>query len=146
MIKNWMLLSSLALTLAATTACGGAPEEAEAGDDVVEPAPAPAPAAEAPSLDCDGFKTKMTECLDPFAEAYSKTTFGSKAGKGTDGTVDHEAAAKRFKSLWGLTGEAMCGEYASKDAAWQERFAACDNTAACDAWVPCMSTALGESL
>lgn len=106
-----------------------------------------------PTLDCSSFATKMTECLEPFSVAYSKTEMGSKAGKQTDGTVDHEAAAKRFKMLWGMEGEKLCAgggamgsAYVTRDKRWKERFAACDSSAACEAWVPCMSTAIGEML
>lgn len=130
-------------------------EKNEAGGDNGKAASGKAAAGDnaGPALDCPAFATKMTECLEPFAEAYSKTEMGSKAGKQTDGTVDHAAAAKRFKMLWGMEGEKLCtgggsmgSGFVTRDKRWKERFAACDSTAACDAWVPCMSTAMGEML
>ncbi len=108
---------------------------------------------EGPTLDCPAFASKMTECLEPFSEAYSKTKTGSRAGKNTDGTIDYAAAASRFKTLWGIEGEKLCAgggamgsAYVTRDKSWKERFASCDSSAACDTWVPCMSTAIGGPL
>ena len=148
-LKNLLFCGTLALGLA-TAACGKKDEGGDKGGDkntAAKGADKKGPAGDGPALDCPAFAKKMTECLEPFAEAYSKTEMGSKAGKNLDGTVDHALAAKNFKTLWGLKGEAMCtDEYSQRDPRWKERFAACDATAACDAWVPCMSTAMGELL
>jgi len=156
MQKIWIVVLCLGTTMA-VAACGKDKNKEGGGSEAkgAEGAGEGAAADDGPSLDCSAFATKMTECIDPFAEAYSKTEFGSKAGKNLDGTVDHEAAAKRFKMLWDLQGEKLCSgggdgvmdaPYVERDPRWRKRFAGCDNSAACDAWVPCMSSALGDLL
>ena len=140
MLKQLVTISILGAAMC-TIGCGK--DKKEGGESAAKAAPE----AQGPALDCTGFTTKMTECLDAFAPVYAVTENGKAAGKQLDGTYDTEMATNNFKSLWNIKGEALCTEdYSNKDGRWKERFVKCDNTAACEVWVPCMSTAVGELL
>ncbi len=146
-----LLATTLFLSISlAGAACGDKKEGGEKGGE--KPGNADK-AVNDVAIDCPAFSKKATECTDAFITAYAKTTQGGKAGTGTDGTVDHEKAAKSLKMVWGMEGAKVCAEdtaismaFAKYDKRWKERFVKCDNGAACEEWATCVATAMGEPL
>jgi hypothetical protein len=112
----------------------------------------PHAAAAGPTIDCDAFAARMNQCLDQFVPLYARTDRGKLAGQDQPGTFDYGKAAKRFEMLWQLEGVKLCSgddtetPYAERDVPWKQRFAACAAETACDAWAPCMATALGAPM
>ncbi|MBL4637442.1 MAG: hypothetical protein JKY56_26535 [Kofleriaceae bacterium] len=142
-LRKFSMVGLLGFVVAAS-ACG---KDKDDGDKVKGTSANKATATAGVELDCPAYSKKMTECLEPYADAFAKTDFGGRSAKGADGTVDHAKAAKNFKTVWGMTGAESCSsDYAKRDARWKTRFASCDNSASCDVWAPCMATATGELL